>query len=310
MTESLIAFFLIMGGGVFFQWKKPGNINPDTARHIINVTVIRFFFPALCFKIIAGAAIDKNILLLPLSALITIALSILLSVAVYSALAKPLKLSQKEKAVLVLAASFGNVTFLGLPLLTGLYGEGAAQYVLLYDLLATTPMIWIAGVAIASSYGNSEKFSIKQSLKTIAELPPIWALVLGFAVNFAAWKLPDFLVKTLDLMSMPIVPMMIFSVGLALTVPKLKQTVTAIPAIIIKLCVIPAIAFAIALLLGMDGLALKSSVMEAAMPTMVLTLVIASQYKLDHTLAALMIALTTALSFISLPAISFFLKGY
>ncbi|MCL1972404.1 MAG: AEC family transporter [Endomicrobia bacterium] len=310
MTEYLIAFFLIMGGGVFFQWKRPGNINADDLRHVINTIVIRFFFPALCFKVISTAAIDKNILLLPLSALITISLSILLSIAVYSVFSKSLGLSKKEKAVLILAASFGNVTFLGLPLLTGLYGEEAAKYVLLYDLLATTPMVWIAGVAIASSYGHGEKFSIRQSFKTIAELPPIWALVLGFAVNFAGIRLPEFLIKTLDLMSMPIIPLMIFSVGLALTVPKLKQTVTVVPAIVIKLCIVPLMAFAIASLLGMSGLALKASVMEAAMPTMVLTLVLASHYKLDHTLAALAIMLTTALSFITLPFVAYALKGF
>ncbi|MCL2144648.1 MAG: hypothetical protein FWH43_04045 [Endomicrobia bacterium] len=63
-------------------------------------------------------------------------------------------------------------------------------------------------------------------------------------------------------------------------------------------------------ILGMSGLALKSSVTEAAMPAMVLTLVIASHYKLDHTLAALAIMLTTALSFISLPFVAYAIKGF
>lgn len=309
MTGSLIAFFLIMAGGVYFQWKKPGQINPDTARHVINTIVIRFFLPALCFKVIATAHIDKNTYLLPLSAIATIAISILLSFAVYGILSKFVNLTRQEKAVLILAGSFGNVTFLGLPILTGLYGQAAAQHVLLYDLLATTPMIWIAGVAIASSYGQGEKFTVKQSFKVLADLPPIWALAAGFIVNFAGTTLPDFLVKTLDLMSMPIVPLMIFSIGLALTVPKVKQAVIAIPAIVIKLCIVPLIAFVIASLLGMDGLAFKATVMEAALPTMVLTLVIASQYKLDYTLAALAIALTTALSFISLPLVSLLVKS-
>ncbi|AKL98576.1 AEC family transporter [Endomicrobium proavitum] len=304
MAENLIAFFIIIAGGVFFQWKKPGNIEADAARHVINTTVIRFFLPALCFKVIASSPIDKNTLLLPLSAIGTIFISLLIAFLIYALVEKWTHITKTEKAVLILAGTFGNVTFLGLPVLSGLYGQDAAQYVLLYDLLATTPLLWIVGAAVASSYGRGRRLTVKESFKILAQLPPIWALIAGFAFNFSGLALPSFLIKTLDLMSMPIVPLMIFSVGLALTAPNLKHTILALPAVALKLLIAPLAAFAISYFLGMQGLPLKASVMEAAMPTMVVTLVIASQFKLDHKLAALAIVLTTALSFISMPAIS------
>jgi predicted permease len=309
MTGNLISFFIIIAGGVFFQWKRPGSLEPDAARHAINTIVIKFFLPALCFKIIATAKIDINTLLLPVSAILTIFASLLLSFAVFGIIGKFISLSKKEKGVLILAASFGNVTFLGLPLLTGLYGEEAAQYVLLYDLMATTPLLWFVGAAIAASYGKGQKISVKESFKVLAELPPIWALILGFIANFSGLQMPGFLIKTLELLSMPIVPLMIFSVGLALTVPKIKETMIAVPAVIIKLCIVPLIAYAFAALLGMKGLPLKAGVMEAAMPAMVLTLVIAAQYKLDHKLAALAIVLTTAASFVTMPVISLLISN-
>lgn len=306
MVESLISFFIIIAGGVFFQWKRPGNLDPDVARHVINTIVIKFFLPALCFKVIATANIDINTVLLPAAAILTILLSLLISFLIYILIERFTSLSKKDKAVLILAATFGNVTFLGLPLLTGLYGEDAAQYVLLYDLLATTPLLWFLGAAVASSYGRG-KLSIKESFKMLAELPPIWALILGFIVNFAGIQIPNFLLKTLDLLSMPVIPVMIFSVGLALTIPKIKHALIALPAVLIKLCIAPLIAFGIAFLLGMEGLPLKSAVMEAAMPTMVLTLAVASQYKLDQSLAAFMIVFSTAAAFITLPIISLLL---
>lgn len=310
MTGILISFFLIMAGGIFFKWRKPAGIDPDNARHVINTIVINFFLPALCFKVIATSVIDINTVLLPLSGIITILLSIAFSFAVYAIVQKFTKLDQKNKAALVIAASFGNVTFLGLPILTGLYGDDAAQYVLLYDLMATTPLLWLVGAAIASSYGSGRKLTIKESLKVLAELPPIWALILGFIANIINLKIPGFLLTTLDMLSMPIVPLMIFSIGLALQMPKAKETIVAVPAIIIKLCIVPFIAYIVALLLGMNGLPLKATVMEAAMPTMVLSLVIASQYKLDHKLSALVIVLTTAASFITIPLISYLISGY
>jgi predicted permease len=123
-------------------------------------------------------------------------------------------------------------------------------------------------------------------------------------------SLPSFFLKTLELMCLPIVPLMIFSVGLALTMPKIKHAVIAMPAIIVKLCFVPLISFTIAYFLGMDGLALKSAIMEAAMPTMVLTLVVSSHHKLDHTLSALIILFTTASAFITLPLTSWLIRNF
>ncbi|MCA6072028.1 MAG: AEC family transporter [Endomicrobium sp.] len=301
MFDNLISFFLIAGFGVFFQWKKPGDINPDVARHVINTTVIRFFLPILCFKVMATASIDKNTVLLPLAAMITIFFAILISFITYTMVGKIATLHKEEKGALILGSSFGNVTFLGLLFLTSLYGQSAAKYVLLYDLLATTPLLFLAGSAIAAYYGRGQKLTIKENFKVVAELPPIWTLVAGFAVNFSGITLPSFLLTTLELMSIPIAPLMIFSIGLALSFPKLKHAIIAMPAVIIKLCVAPIISFGLARFFGMDGLALKSVVMESAMPTMALTLVLSSQHKLDHNLSSFLIIFTTTVALITLP---------
>lgn len=310
MFDNLISLFIIASLGVFFQLKKPGNISPDTARHMINTSIVKFFFPALCFKAISVADINKNVLLLPLSAIITIFLSLLISLGTYTIIEKLIVLNKKEKGVLILTSSFGNVTFLGLLLLTDLYGKNATEYVLLYDLLAVNPLVWLVGTAIASYYGSGEKHTIKKNLKTVLELPSVWALFAGFIANFTGLRFPSFLIKTLDLMSMPIVPLMTFSIGLTLTIPKLKYLIISIPAILTKLCLAPLIAFGIALVLGINGLALKSTIMEAAMPTMVLTLIISSHYKLDHNLNAFVILSTTVMSLITLPIIAWLIQGY
>jgi len=310
MFDNLISFFIITSLGVFFQLIKPGNISPESVRNVINTLVIKFFLPALCFKVIAGAGVNKNTFLLPVSAIMTITLSLLIAFIIYTVFEKFITLSKKEKGVLILTAAFGNVTFLGLLFLTGLYGPKAVECVLLYDFLAFTPLLWLVGTTIASYYGSGQKLKFKESLKTIMKLPPIWALIAGFTVNFAGLTLPSFLIKTLDLLSAPIIPLMTFSIGLTLTLPKLKYAVIAAPSVIIKLCLSPLLAFGIASMLNMRGLILKSTIMEAAMPTMILTLVISSQYKLDCILAAFTIVLTTVLSLITLPVISHLIQGY
>jgi predicted permease len=96
--------------------------------------------------------------------------------------------------------------------------------------------LWLVGATIASYYGRGEKLTIKDGLKIILEMPPMWALLAGFIVNFLSVSLPSFFLKTLELMCLPIIPLMIFSVGLALSMLKIKHAVIAMPAIIIKLC--------------------------------------------------------------------------
>jgi predicted permease len=109
--------------------------------------------------------------------------------------------------------------------LTGLYGQEASKYVILYNLLAANPLLWFAGTLIASYYGCGQKLTIKESLKITANLPPVWALTAGFIVNYTGLRMPNFLLKTLDLVSMPVIPLMIFSVGLALSAAKLKHAI-------------------------------------------------------------------------------------
>lgn len=134
-------------------------------------------------------------------------------------------------------------------------------------------------------------------------------LALGFMINFSSISLPKFFL-TLGLMAMPIVPLMLFSVSLVLPMPNIKHVVIVAPALIIKLCIAPLLSFAIVSFFGMDGLALKSVVMEAAMPTMVLTLVVASHHKLDYNLSAFVILFTAASAFITLPITSWLIRNF
>jgi predicted permease len=312
MIENLFVFFVIIAAGTFFKWKRPGNIDPDSTRHIINTIVINLMLPALCFRIISSMSIDINTILFPVSAILTILSATLFAYITYTIAAKFIDIKKKEKGALILMSAFSNASFFGLPILIGVYGEEAAKYPIMYDLLATGILLWTLGVSIASYYGNGKKATLKEGFKTLIKLPPIWAMILGFAVNFLGWgvKLPLIIIKVLDMLSMPVIPLMIFSMGFMLQVPKFKQIVIAVPAVIIKLCISPLLAFAIVSLLGMSGLPFKASVLEASLPVMTLALVVASQYKLDHTLAALIMIITIALSFITIPTTAWLVRGF
>lgn len=300
MHDILFPFGLIILTGVACRRLRIG-LDADSLRQAINAAVFNIFLPALCVKIVYTASMDLETLLVPATAWVTTISGLLISFAVYTLLEKPLRIVPAEKGVLILAAAFGNVTYLGLPVLTGLYGYGAAKYALFYDLLATTPLLWLVGAAMASRYGEGKRFALRESLRTISSLPPVWGIFAGIALKLTHVPLPETILKTLGMFGDLVVPLMIFTIGLALSLPRVKHAYVIVPAVLIKLFLVPFISYFAAVLLGLRGTALSSCLIEGAMPTMVLSLLIASRFRLDESLAAFLIVVTTVLSFATLP---------
>ncbi|MBT9537796.1 MAG: AEC family transporter [Nitrospirae bacterium] len=161
MHNILLSFGLIILTGVAFRRLRIGGLDADSLRHAINITVLNIFLPALCINIIYTSKIDMEMLLVPATAWITIISTLLISFSVYTFLGRKMHIRRSEKGVLILSAAFGNVSYLGLPVLTGLYGYEAAKYALFYDLLASTPLLWLVGAPMASRYGENKKLKVR-----------------------------------------------------------------------------------------------------------------------------------------------------
>lgn len=301
MHATLISFGLVILAGVAFRRLRIGGLRADDVRNAINAMVFNLFLPALGVWAMYRANIGMEAVLIPATAWITTLASLGLSLAVYAMLAPKLGLTPREHGVLVISATFGNVTYLGLPVLQELYGNGAIKYALYYDLLATTPVLWLVGAAVAGRFGSGESYSLRKSVRTVLMLPPLWGIALGMVLNFTGMLLPGPVLKALEMMGGLVVPLMIFSIGLSLTVPKVRHATAIVPALIIKLAIVPLISFGTAMALGLSGTALASCLVEGAMPTMVLTLLVAAMFGLDVSLAAFVIVVSTILAFFTLP---------
>lgn len=270
---------------------------------MINTTVLKIFLPALCIKTIYNSQIDIEIVLVPVTAWITLISTLFCAIVIYTALDKLISLEPSQKGVLILSSTFGNVTYLGIPVLTSLYGDESAKYALFYDLLATTPVLWLIGVPIAAKFGEGKRMEIRESIKAITSLPPVWGIFVGLFLNLSETSLPTSVIRALDTLSSTVVPLMIFSIGLAIDIFKVKHAYVVIPAIIIKLFISPLISFTTAYMLGLRGTAFASCFIEGAMPTMVLSLLIAARFKLDTSLSAFVIVASTIIFFITLPIV-------
>ena len=125
-------------------------------------------------------------------------------------------------------------------------------------------------------YGTrGERHTIAEGVKQVLTLPPFLAAVVGLLVNISGLTVPEFVMDFTRVAGHVVAPVMLFSIGLALKEPKLSTLPLLTPSLLIKLVVAPAIGFVLIGLFISDVPTARATLLEAAMPTMVLTIVFA-----------------------------------
>jgi predicted permease len=203
---------------------------------------------------------------------------------------------------IVLAASFPNVTYLGLPVLEATFGSWSRSVAIQYDLFAATPMLFTVGILVSAHYGHGHS-SVRGMLSELRGIPALWAALLAVILNLSAIPVPSLVDGLLGLLERGVVPLMLISLGLSLKWNRGLSNMlpSVLPVVLISLVVIPAVVYPFTGLIGLDGQWRSAVVLEAAMPSMVLGLVLCDRFNLDTTLYATAVTVTTVLSLITLP---------
>lgn len=267
------------------------------------MTVLNIFLPALSFGLVVRAPFDRTFAVIPLTGTIVMAVCMVAAFALYRLLPWFRNLPRPAIGVMIIAAIFGNVTFLGLPLISETLGPEYAYTVILYDALASTPLLFTAGVFIAARYGSGKAVSWGASLKRVLTLPPLWGLAVGIMVHLSGTTVAPLLLDTAFLMGKAVVPIMIFTIGLALDFQDVRRVGVVLPAVAIKMLIGPIIAWWVGSQFGLSGETLKAVTIIGAMPVMVISLIIADEFELDVPLTALCIAVSTVALFFTMPIV-------
>jgi malate permease and related proteins len=299
--KVLYTFGLIAAAGYIWRYFNFGGLDRHRVRHALSTAVFHVFLPALAFGLIAGATVDRSFVAIPLTAAAATLACLAAGYGIYHFIPGLRQIPRPALGVLLLSSAFGNVTYMGLPVINETLGPQYAYVAILYDLLATTPVLLTLGVFIAARTGSGKAVSLRSSLKRVFLLPPLWGVALGMAVHLLPIKVPALILDTAALMGRAVIPVMIFTVGLALDFRDMRRLPLTLPALAVKLFLAPVIAWWAGSLLGVTGSVLQGLVLEGAMPVMVLSLVIADEFGLDVPLAATCIAFSTLASLVTAP---------
>lgn len=307
VLQVFIPLTLLVGaGGMWPRWF------PDTSaaqlRLILNRLGLYLFVPALMFSIAASAEITPQLLAVPVLMGSSILLMTGLLYLVFYHTPVRHRCSPQTRAVFILSGAFGNIMFVGLPVLTFLFGPRGAQYPAFADVMAGTPLVWTLGIWVATRLGAAEGSERPPFFSTLFSLPPFWAFVLGVSANLLGWN-PEWLIRATHFVGQPTVPVMMMLLGAAIPWHKLRPSLSVMLMALVKLVLFPLLTLLLASLFypGRSE-PIVAVILEAAMPSMVVVLVIAERFKLDIATAGLLTGWSTVLMWLTLPMWILFLR--
>lgn len=277
---------------------------PDNAPATLNSFIIHLSLPALTLLYIHSLRLSGDVWLTGLMAWLLFGLSAVF----FTTLGKWLDWPRQTIGALILVGGLGNTSFFGLPMVEAFYGTGGLTTAIIADQLGSFFALSVLGITVAGLY-SSGRPSARTILKRIVLFPPFISLcvaLLLIPVDYAPWF--STLLKRLG---DTLAPLALLSVGLQLRlghIAEYKRDLTI--GLGFKLILAPLLLFALYVpLLGAHGSTVQVTLFEAAMPPMITAAIVAGEHDLNPPLANLMVAVGLLLSFITLTAWWWLLRG-
>ncbi len=304
--------FIPMLIGIGLRWAL-GRAQAELERGALARMVYRVFLPALVLDRLWTGELSSAHAYLPLISALCVLTSLVLAAWIFASRFWPrvrIRLSRPTQGALILAASFGNFTYLGLPVLVHSFGDPAATIAIAFDLMASTPLLLTLGLWIAAAHGRAPARE-RQGLRELVRSPPLWALFAGLALHFGEVPHPKAVGLALSVLAGAVSPLMLVAVGMALSWRGLTRADWLPLAVVvcIQLVWMPAVAWLASLWLPIPETWRGPIVVEAAMPTMILGLAICDRFKLNSAIYAEAVTLTTIIALAAIPAWVAFAQG-
>ena len=237
-------------------------------------------------------------LLLPISAAW---LTFLLSWAIFGFLGKKLNWGANVTGCLIIVAGLANTSFLGFPVIEGLYGKEGLPIALLIDQGGSFLLVSSLSILVGSIYGNHSESLKKVPLK-ILKFPPFGFLVGTLIMSLMEIKTPEFLLPALQIIGKTMPPMALLVIGLRFSLD--IQSITSRffwYGLGYRLILAPVVVWLIySQFMDADSLEFKVTVLESGMAPMITGSIIAIQFGLQPRLATLLSGLGMPISAITL----------
>lgn len=300
--QMLVLFFMMVTG--FLCYKK--HLVDDNGYKNISAIIVKILNPLL---IISGVlnervrysdnVIRENVLLVVILFLILITVS-----WVYTRFSN---IPAKEKNSYRLMLIFSNLGFMGIPLVSKLYGTEAIIFVAFY-ILGYNLLIYTYGIYLASK--DSEAASAYFQWRKLVN-PGMAACVTAILIFSFRITVPQCISSFISYMGNASIPFSMMAIGISLANTNLKKMFLNIRLIrftIIKMLIIPIVCVLIMKNLGFGAEAFGIFALMLSMPVGSIVTLIETEYGgKDSSICSSGIAVTTVFSIITIPIAALFI---
>ena len=224
------------------------------------------------------------------------ALSIVISIALSYLFFR--KEPSGRRRVLRFSMIFCNVGFMGIPLVEGIVGSEGVLYgsffIAVFNIFCWT-------------YGYVMMGGGKVRLKALLLNPGVIGIVIGLPLYLLDVPVPALIERPIELISALNTPLAMIVVGGYIAQVKLRAFVSDLAVYkmaVLRLVVAPLLYLALVWLLRPDETLLMSTVIQAATPVAANCVLFAVQYDSDAELASKSVAVSTALSVVTIPLLT------
>jgi hypothetical protein len=298
---ALPIFGVILAGLLAGRWRILGG----EATGALNAFVSYFALPVLFFGTLARtpvqAVLDPQLMLgFSIVVLMTFALGMLSTrLAVKGGLAR--------MSLQGIAASWGNVGYMGVPLCLAAFGEAGLPPAML-AVIATSIISMVFGVMLIElevAAGHGPVITFLNAAWNVARNPLPLSIVAGIIWSGLALPLPTPVEKWLDLLGAAASPCALFAIGLFLSDKSVRHGLAeAGLATLIKLLIQPLLA-AVVLpwFIDLKSVAGQAALVMASLPTAANAFVLAKQFNVQVEQNTASVLLSTAFSVVTVSAL-------
>lgn len=300
-----VAFFILLG--ILWRFIKPNGITAESLSSHINTVILRLVLPLVVFFTILNLPLNAAALRI---LLYVIATSLITGGLAWFWLSKT-TLPAKTKGAYLIAATFGSVVFLGMPLNKVLFSDWTMRVAIEYMLVANVLVLFTAGAIFGKYLAGPAKATLRDTASTVLndyplwlKEPLVWATVAGWLLNLVDLELGSWAVRISNMLEGMLIPLLLFSVGLSLKwQPKWKDDLVGLaPVAVIKLLLVPVVMWGMAAIFGSAGVqTTKALIVDSMMPATVFGFLMCQRYKLDAESYSLAFTVSAVLALITAP---------
>lgn len=298
VTQMIILFVLVIVG---YYLSKKNMMDADFDRKLSGL-VINVACPCLILSSVMGDTLPDKALILPLLVVGFATYVVLIGAAFL--LPRYLPVSKSERGVYSFMLAFGNVGFIGYPIVASIFGPSAVFYASILNFPSTL-LIFVFGTLFISGEQGNMRFDWHTLY-----CPAMIASYLSILIVVTGWVPPRVVSTPFLLLGNVTVPAALLIIGSSIArvpVRRMFGNVAIYFMSALRLMLIPLLILFLSRLCGVDETIADINVVLAAMPVASYGTLFCIQYAKGEVIMAEGTFITTLLSVLSIPLLTLFL---